>query len=241
MTHPRSTALALGERSLSRIAAAEPPKYFTRDEVGRLLCACAPGRDRLMVAVMWQTGVRVSELVALPPPSIDWEAQVLHVATLKRRGHVRTIPLRPDLLGRLARHLAEGGVVPDRPLFDLSRQRVHQIVRAASARAGLPADRAHPHTLRHSFAVACVLARVPVLVLNSWLGHAGLEATLLYTRILCADSRNFLADVDFGSSTSCPSVPVPAAASSSAASTRRPGLPDGGKPEAARRAGTQTG
>lgn len=174
-----------------------------------------------MVSVLWQTGVRASELLSLSPQSIDWEGQVLHMRTLKRRDHVRTIPLRPDLLGRLARHLAEGGIAPDRPLFSLSRQRVHQIVRAAAARADLPADRAHPHTLRHSFAVACVLARVPVLVLNAWLGHASLEATLLYTKILCADSRHYIADVDFGGATNYP--PAPAGASSFAASTRRPG------------------
>jgi site-specific recombinase XerD len=193
-----SSLVLRGGRSITKVAAAELPKYFTRDEVARLLSATTSERDRLLGEVMWQTGVRVSELLALTAGAIDWEAQVLRVVTLKRRGHVRTIPLRPDLLGKLARHVAEGGIGPDRRLFALTRQRVHQIVTAAARRAGLPADRAHPHTLRHSFAVACVLARVPVLVLNAWLGHASLEATLVYTRILCADSRAYIADVDFG-------------------------------------------
>ena len=193
-------ALATSGRSLSTVAAAELPKYFTRDEVGQLLSACKGGRDRLMAELMWQTGVRVSEMLSLSAGAIDWEAQVLRVVTLKRRGHVRTIPLRPELLGKLARHLAERGIASNRPLFGLSRQRVHQIVAAAARRAGLPTDRAHPHTLRHSFGVACVLARVPVLVLNAWLGHASLEATLVYTKILCADSRQYIADVDFGPS-----------------------------------------
>ncbi len=189
--------MAAAVRTITSIAAAELPKYLTREQVRELLAACRPGRDRLMVEVMWQTGVRVSELLSLLAGVIDWEGQVLHVTTLKRRGHVRTIPLRPDLLGKLARHLAEAGIAPERPLFGLTRQRVHQIVAAAAARAGLPADRAHPHTLRHSFAVACVLARVPVLVLNAWLGHASLEATLVYTKVICADSRRYIADVAF--------------------------------------------
>lgn len=85
----------------------------------------------------------------------------------------------------------------DAQLFPITRQRVHQIVRGAAIRAEL---RAHPHTLRHSFAIACVLARVPVLVLAEWLGHASLEATLVYTRVFCADSRRYLGDVDFGPS-----------------------------------------
>lgn len=58
-------------------------------------------------------------------------------------------------------------------------------------------DRAHPDTLRHSFAVPCVLARVPVLVLvlNEGLGHSTLEATLVYPKVMCADSRLYLADI----------------------------------------------
>ena len=190
--------MAAGPRSLSALAAAELPKYLTKGEVDRLIEACRTPRDRLMLRVMWQTGVRVSELLSLTPMSIDWNGQVLRVVTLKRRGHVRTVPLRPQLLGELARHIAGEGIGFDRRLFAITRQRVHQIVTGAARRGGLPADRAHPHTLRHSFAIACVLARVPVLALGEWLGHATLSATLVYTKILCADSRRYLDEVDFG-------------------------------------------
>jgi site-specific recombinase XerD len=98
----------------------------------------------------------------------------------------------------LARHIAGAGISGERRLFGITRQRVHQIVVRAARAAGLAGDHAHPHVLRHSFAIACVLARVPVLVLNEWLGHATLEATLIYTKIMCADSRRYLNDVDFG-------------------------------------------
>jgi integrase len=199
------TAAAIVARptaSLAAVAAAELPKYYTREQVRALVEACGSGRDRLMVETMWRTGVRVSELLSLSPASIDFAGEVLRAPTLKRRGraggvHVRTIPLRPALLGLLARHVAEHGITPARRLFEVTRQRVHQVVAEACARAGLPADRAHPHTLRHSFAVACVLARVPVLVLNEWLGHSTLEATLVYTKVMCADSRQYLEDVAF--------------------------------------------
>lgn len=144
--------------------------------------------------------MRVSELLALTPASIDFAAEALRVVTLKRRDHVRAMPLRGALLGELARHIAGRGVAPDVRLFPITRQRVFQIVRGAAKKANLALDRAHPHTLRHSFAIACVLARVPVLVLAEWLGHASIEATLVYTKVLCADSRRYLGDVDFGPS-----------------------------------------
>jgi len=193
-----SSALALPPRGIARLVEAKLPKYLTRDEVGRLLAACGSARDRLILRMMWETGVRVSELLALTADSIDFVGEVVQVVTLKRRAHVRAVPLRPALLGELARHIAGGGVADDARLFGITRQRVFQIVRAAARAAELPVDRAHPHTLRHSFAIACVLARVPVLVLAEWLGHASLEATLVYTKVLCADSRRYLGDVDFG-------------------------------------------
>lgn len=194
-----SNALAAAPpRGTAPVASADLPKYYTREEVGRLLEACRRDRDRLILGVMWQTGVRVSELLSLTAASVDWHAQVLRVRTLKRRDHLRTIPLRAPLLGELARHVAGVGISGDRKLFPLTRQRIHQITAEAARRAGLPPDRAHPHTLRHSFAIACVLARVPVLALNEWLGHASLEATLIYTKILCAESRRYMDEVDFG-------------------------------------------
>jgi site-specific recombinase XerD len=108
--------------------------------------------------------------------------------TLKRRGHVRAIPVRPALLGDLARHIAGSGIREGARLFPVTRQRVHQIVRRAAHRAGTPPDCAHANVLRHAFAIVCVLARVPLLVLAEWLGHRSLESTLVYTKVLCADS-----------------------------------------------------
>ncbi|MBI2932486.1 MAG: tyrosine-type recombinase/integrase [Planctomycetes bacterium] len=198
MPRESSTALALVPRSISTIARAELPKYLTRDEVGRLIAVAKPGRDRLMLRVLWETGLRISELLALTAESVDFAGEALHVVTLKRHAHMRAVPLRPAVLGDLARHIAGGDFAGGARLFAITRQRAHQIVRRAALGAGLGADRAHPHTMRHSFAVACVLARVPVLVLAEWLGHRSLESTLVYTKVLCADSRRYLGDVDFG-------------------------------------------
>lgn len=147
-------------RSITAVASAKLPKYLTRDQVHKLLDACTVARDRLMLQVMWQTGVRVSELLSLTPASIDWEGQVLRVRTLKRRDHMRAIPLRSPLLGELARHIAAEGIAPEKRLFRVTRRRVHQIVAAAARRAGLPDESAHPHTMRHYAARRIMPSRV---------------------------------------------------------------------------------
>lgn len=65
-------------------------------------------------------------------------------------------------------------------------------MRECGVSAGVSQDLAHPHTLRHSFAVNCVHARVPVLVLNERLGHASREATLNFTKVLAPTSRRYM-------------------------------------------------
>lgn len=206
MSRESSSALIVVPRSIAAVVRKDLPKYLTCEQVVRLIGACLRPRDRLILRVFWETGVRVSELISLTADSIDFTGEALQVVTLKRRSHVRAVPVRPVLLGELARHIASSGIRTGEKLFPVTRQRVHQIVRHAARKAGLPEDRAHPHTLRHSFAIACVLARVPVLVLAEWLGHRSLESTLIYTKVLCADSRRYLGDVDFGPLTSSPAA-----------------------------------
>jgi integrase len=229
MSRESSSALALVPRSVGAIARRDLPKYLTCGQVVELIEAADRPRDRLLLRVLWETGVRVSELTSLTPDSIDFTGEAVRVVTLKRRGHVRAIPVRPALLGDLARHIAGTGIREGARLFPVTRQRVHQIVRRAAGRAGTPPDRAHAHVLRHAFAIACVLARVPVLVLAEWLGHRSLESTLVYTKVLCADSRRYLGDVDFGSLTTSPAVSKAGASApgsaSPGASTAAPARP----------------
>lgn len=206
MSRESSSALIVVPRSIAAVVRKDLPKYLTCEQVVALIGACLRPRDRLILRVFWETGVRVSELTSLTADGVDFNGEALRVVTLKRRGHVRAVPVRPALLGELARHIAGSGIAAGARLFPVTRQRVHQIVRRAARKAGLPEDRAHPHTLRHSFSIACVLARVPVLVLAEWLGHRSLESTLVYTKVLCADSRRYLGDVDFGSLTSSPAA-----------------------------------
>ena len=115
MAGESSSALATPGRVLARLVDAQLPKYLTRDEVARLLAAATSNRDRLILRAMWETGVRVSELLALTPASIDFAAEALRVTTLKRRGHVRAVPIRPALLGELARQIAGGGIALNAP------------------------------------------------------------------------------------------------------------------------------
>lgn len=178
--------------SLQALITKDLPKYLAADEVRRVIEQAKTPRDRLLMELLWQTGLRISEALKLTPGSIDFNGAVLKAPTLKRRKPmVRPIPLKPGLLGELARHVASRKIGEHERLFAIGRTRSFQIIRGACLAAGIERSRSHPHSLRHSFAIACVLQGVPIPVLNQWLGHAGLESTLIYSRVLAVDSRVF--------------------------------------------------
>jgi len=185
-------------QSLLSFADRSLPKYWTREEAGKIIEATDKPRDRLIMAIMYQTGARVSELLMITPKDVDFHASVIRIPTLKRKTlHLRVVPLTSKLLGDIAKYIAMVKPEENKPLFKIKRIRVFQIVREVSKKAGLFDDRSHPHTFRHSFAIQCVLSGVPTLILNEWLGHANVENTLIYTKVLASDSRSFYENVDF--------------------------------------------
>ncbi len=182
--------LSLANRSL--------PKYWTRDEAREIIAATEKPRDRLIMDIMYQTGARVSELLMITSQDIDFHASVIKIITLKRKKLIiRVVPIKPELLGEIARYIATRKPEDYKPLFEINRTRVFQIVREACRRVSIFDDRSRPPTFRHTFAVQCVLSNVPTLVLNEWLGHANVENTLINTKVLASDSRRIYENVAF--------------------------------------------
>lgn len=180
-------------RDVSIVLSRELPRYFNREEVNTILeGVTGDPKKYLLISLLWQTGARVTEILNLGVKDIDFHGKAIRVKTLKqKKDHERVIPAQGSLLGLLGAHIAQEGLKREDRVLDITRQRAHQIVREAVLKAGLDEERAHPHTLRHSFAVHCVLSGVPVLVLKEWLGHSNIQNTLIYLKVLGSDTRHF--------------------------------------------------
>ena len=109
----------------------------------------------------------------------------------------RTVPIRPELSGKIAAYCMNNNIQPAERLFPISRIRVYQILQRAGEKAGIEKDRRHPHVFRHGFAVNAVLSGVPPLVLRRWLGHASIDSTLIYTEVLAQDTKGYLDKMRF--------------------------------------------
>ena len=109
-------------------------------------------RDSLLIAVLFQVGVRASEAISLTPNHMDvFEGKpVVRLRVKGGKQHVMSIPT--PLSDRLEAFAYRNGIEKDQKFFDMNRQRVWQIVKRAALVAGID-KRVYPHLLRHSDAI----------------------------------------------------------------------------------------
>lgn len=147
-------------------------------------------RDRALLLVAVQTGLRVSELTGLDCGDISLGAGANVRCNGKGRKY-RAVPLTSATQAVLDVWITERAGRRDEPLFPtrtgrrLSVDAVQRLVRkhAATAAARCPsirADRLHPHVLRHSCAMSLLQAGVDTAVIALWLGHADIRSTNVY-------------------------------------------------------------
>jgi integrase/recombinase XerD len=181
------------------------PKALTIAQVERLLAATAgeePGdlRDRALLELLYATGARVSEAVALNVDDLVGAEGVGDLVRLfGKGGKQRIVPV-----GSFARAALEAYLVRARPVLSgrgratpalflgmrgarVSRQSAWLVIRAAAERAQLDRELGEqgisPHSLRHSFATHLLQGGADVRVVQELLGHASVATTQIYTRV----------------------------------------------------------
>ena len=148
-------------------------------------------RDRVLLAVAVQTGLRVSELTGLRNSDVELGTGA-HVRCRGKGRKERATPLRSDVVGLLRAWMRERQGGPDDPLFPthrgtaLTRDAVGALVEkhaatAAQCQPSTAAKRVTPHVLRHSCAMALLARGVDRSVIAMWLGHERLDTVSIYT------------------------------------------------------------
>ncbi len=179
------------------------PEILTNKEVELFLeqpqCVDAKGfRDHAMLELLYATGIRVSELIALDVDDLNLSAGFLRCSS---RGRERIIPLYPAAVKALRDY--EVNIRPEiiadigeRALFvnmngeRMSRQGFWKIIKFYQEKAGIQKD-ITPHTLRHSFAVHLLENGADLRSIQEMLGHADISSTQIYTHVV----KNQLNDV----------------------------------------------
>jgi integrase/recombinase XerD len=193
------------------------PKTLTLAEVDRLLEAAAasvsaaPLRERVRVArlsclleTLYATGLRVSELVALPVSAARRDARVIVV---RGKGNKeRMVPLNNAAKNAMASYLAlleeSGQFASSKWLFPsfgesghLTRQHFARDLKSLAVSAGLRAEQISPHVLRHAFASHLLHNGADLRVVQTLLGHADISTTQIYTHVLEERLKSLVRDL----------------------------------------------
>lgn len=153
-------------------------------------------RDRAMLRLLWATGMRVSEMIALDVDHLDMTTDT--VRCLGKGGKERQIPFGLRARSALAQYLSDGRPslhrrVVERALFlnhhgeRLTRQGFWLILKSYARAAGI--EKISPHTLRHSFATHLLNNEAELRVVQELLGHSNISTTQIYTHVSQARLR----------------------------------------------------
>jgi integrase/recombinase XerD len=171
------------------------PKILSREEVERLIAAAAArdgaGGVRLacLVELTYASGLRVSELVALPLAAVARDPAYLIVKG--KGGKERLAPLGEAARTAVKAWLAVRPDVKGNPwLFPsrgaggrLTARRVAQMMDEAAVAAGIDRAKVSPHVLRHAFATHLLEGGADLRVVQTLLGHADIATTQIYTHV----------------------------------------------------------
>lgn len=177
-----------------------PPQPMTQSEVRQLLAAASIRsnsgvRLRAMIGVLFGSGLRLAEMLALYPKDADTQGGYVHVASGKG-GRARTVGLDPfgcSLLEAWVDRRASLGLTRRHLIFctysegRIGKPLLPRDVRGALARLGKKAGlerRCNPHAFRHGTAWDLAMAGVPTHIVQSQLGHASLAVTDVYLKHL---------------------------------------------------------
>jgi len=151
-------------------------------------------RDRAILEILFSTGLRISELVALNRDQIKIpeNAKDLEITVLGKGGHLRTVFISERALGWLKKYL-ETRKDKNKALFihyrgpkisnlRLSPRAIEKMVKKYCLRVGVPIITT-PHTLRHSFATDLLIQGVDLRLVQEFLGHKNIATTQVYTHV----------------------------------------------------------
>ncbi|MCI0441363.1 MAG: tyrosine-type recombinase/integrase [Chloroflexi bacterium] len=159
------------------------PRTLEESEILKILAKIPSRRDRAMVALALDTGIRLGELAGL-----RWQDVTRGALQVDGKMGPRAVPLS-EHVQRLLVGLGDGDHIWMGRKGPLTRWGVKLAIRRALYRAGYQPPKAGPHMLRHSFGRHYIMAGGDVFSLQRIMGHSSLSTTMLYVTLNDEDLR----------------------------------------------------
>jgi integrase len=199
---------------VARATGSALPPYVTREQALAVINAAATTQHRLMVQSFWETGGRVTEVLSLRRCDVDREQASLILINRKQKDPKRrrkVVYVSRDLVAQLGALAADRRMRPIDFYFTsqksdgrpMSRQQCWELVTRYSRLAGVEVEEAgqlrpaNGLDFRHGAAIDMLRSYVPFSEVGQQLGHSRADSTLIYTRLVAKERREF-ADRRFG-------------------------------------------
>lgn len=197
-----SYGVMIGYLSINAGAALKLPKLdnslaeriLSESQVLRLIGAASAGRDRILLRFLYESGCRVSELVALIWKNLQPRDDAGQVRILGKGNKTRVVLLTPQLWADLM--FLRGSDALDTPVFKsqrsgrkLVRSEVNELVTRVARLAEIPGN-VSPQWLRHAHASHSLERGAPIHLVQATLGHRNLQTTGRYLHARPSDSSS---------------------------------------------------
>ncbi len=159
------------------------PEVLTQQEVKNLLQATTHTKSRIIIKLLYSSGIRLSECLNLQVKDLELGNRIGWVRGGKGNKD-RMFILSNDVANELLHYVQNksGYVFTGKNNQPLSARNIQKIVKAASKRAGITKN-ITPHKLRHSFATHLLEAGTDIRIIQELLGHSNLQTTQIYTKV----------------------------------------------------------
>jgi integrase/recombinase XerD len=170
-------------------------RILEESAVAKVIEAAAEGRDRVLLKLLYVSGVRVSEVCGLKWCDALARPRGGQITVFGKGGKTRTVLLKPKVWQQLLAIKGEANAVD--PVFRsrkgggaLDVSQVRRIVYAAARQAGLE-QRVSPHWMRHAHASHALDRSAPIHLVQATLGHASVSTTGRYLHARPNESSSF--------------------------------------------------
>ncbi len=199
-------------------AKSDPPPYWTRAELQRLIKGCKLPWLGDLIQVGANTGLRITALLSLEWRDVSFDRGILRVrAANDKAGRGYQLPMNVTATDVLSRRFGERD--PSNPLV-FPGPRAHKKMRSQMPydrmaklvkKLGLPDYGHFNHILRHTFASHCIAAGVPLFNVSRWLGHSSIKMTERYSHVIPSESHRQMERFDLPPDPSPAGIPLPPA------------------------------
>ena len=192
------THIAIARARVSRQISRRLPYYLTPEEAHQIIDAAGIDRDRLLLRVLWETGVRISEAISLRLADIGRDG----IRVLGKGNVERVVYVQDSLLTAILFYAQEQAaerndyLFPSRKGGHITKQRADQILKRAAHRAGLQRT-VHAHLFRHGYAVNFLNCSGRLDALQEQLGHRDINTTRIYLRLTDEDVKREVSKIQF--------------------------------------------